>query len=232
MSAAPALDVSNPSSANALGGELATTTLSLTQRLALARPIADIAALTQAAADRDTLGDALKTIEGFFKPLKQMADKLHAAICDREKAIKAPVLALDAQIKSAMTAFKAAEDARRHEEERARAEQQRRDDQARAAVEAAALETAGETQLAESVLAEAIAAPLPVVVLADPVKAVVTFRRKWKWRYTVDAARATELLPRAYLTVDEKKLNAYAEAYKSSAALPGVHVFYEDIPIR
>ncbi len=94
------------------------------------------------------------------------------------------------------------------------------------------MESAGETELAGAVIAEAIAAPAPVVVLPDVTKGVVRFRREWKWRYTTDEARALQVLPRTYLAVDTKKIGSYARDHKGSAALPGIQVYYEDVPIR
>lgn len=232
MNTTTALDVTNPASANALGGDLATTTLSLTQRLALEGPITSLEALEQAATDRRTLGDAAKQIEAFFKPIKDMAYKLHRAICDRENAVLGPVLQRDAAHKAAITAFNDEQVRVRRQAERDEADRRHKEQQERATHEAAALEQAGETRMADAVLADAIAAPPPVVVLPDPVKAIVSFRRTWKWRYTTDEARAVELLPRAYLMVDVKKLNAYATAFKTSAALPGIQVYPDDTPTR
>jgi len=231
MSAAPVLDVADPSTANNIGTELALSTRSLTERLANA-PITDLAMLEQAVDDRRTLGAAAKSVEQFFDPLKQMAHRLHKALCDRQNAILAPILVLDGEKSRAISAFKAAQDELRRQRERELAEQQRRIDQARAAEEAAALETAGESAMAEAVLAEAIQAPMPVVVVRDEVKAVAKFRRDWKWKFTTTEDRARQLLPREYLAIDEQKLTAYAKAMKTSAALPGITVFYVDTPIR
>jgi hypothetical protein len=227
----PVLDVANPSSANAVGVDLQATTLALTEHMGTGA-ITDLEALNRAVEDRKTLADAAKKIEAFFDPIKSMAFKLHRAICDRQNAILAPVLLLDKEKSRAISAYKAAQDELRRQRERELAEQQRRIDQARAAEEAAALETAGESAMAEAVIAEAIQAPLPVVVVHDEVKAVVNFRREWKWRFTTTEERALQLLPREYLAIDERKLTAYAKAMKTSAALPGISVYYVDVPLR
>lgn len=231
MSATPALDVTNPASANSVGTELALSTQGLTQRLAGAT-VTDQPSLEQAVLDRQDIGAALKQVESFFKPIKDMAHKLHKAICDRENAILAPLLRLDADKTRAISSYKRAQDELRQQREREAAEQRRREDQTRATAEAAALESAGEPELAAAVLDESIAAPLPVVVLPDAVKATVKFRRTWKWRFTTDEARAVQLLPREFLCIDTVKLNKYAIAMRDSATVPGVTFFYEDIPIR
>jgi len=226
------LDVTQPEqSANSVGTELAVTTQALTTRLALA-PITDTASLERAVEDRRAIGDAAKRVEEFFAPLKQLAHKLHKALCDRENAITGPLLQLDGQKKAAISAFKRAQDELRFQRERELAEQRRKEDQARAADEAAALETAGEPELAAAVLAEAIAAPVPVVSIVDATKAVVKFRRIWKWKYSTDEARALQLIPREFLCVDTVRLNKYATAMRESGKVPGVTFYYEDSPIR
>lgn len=225
------LDVSNPASANNVGTELAVSMQDLTTRLALA-PIVDLDTLEQAVDDRRTLGEAAKRVEAFFDPLKQMAHRLHKALCDRQNVIMGPILLLDAEKKRAISSFKRAQDELRAQRERDEAERRRREDQTRAAAEAAALETSGEPELAAAVIAEAIAAPMPVVSIVDETKTVVKFRRVWKWRYATDEARALQLLPREFLTVDTVKLNKYATAMRESARVPGVAFYYDDTPIR
>lgn len=231
MTPTPTLDVSNPASANTVGTELATITDHLTTQLADCT-VTDHASLEQAVSDRQAIGDAAKRVEAYFKPLKDMAHKLHRAICDRENSITGPLLQLDRHKVLAIAAYKRAQDELRAQQERAQAEARRREDQTRAAAEAAALETDGESALAAAVLEESISAPLPVVALPDPTRAVVHFRRDWKWRYAVDEARAVQLLPREYLMVDPKKLTSYAKSFQGSANLPGIQVYYDDVPLR
>lgn len=231
MTAAPTLDVSNPASANTVGTELATIADHLTTQLADCT-VTDHASLEHAVEDRRRLGDAVIQVQDFFRPIKDMAHKLHRAICDRENAVLGPLLQLDRHKVLAIAAYKRAQDELRAQQERAQAEARRREDQTRAAAEAAALETDGESALAAAVLEESISAPLPVVALPDPTRAVVHFRRDWKWRYAVDEARAVQLLPREYLMVDQKKIASYAKAFKASANLPGIQVYYDDVPLR
>lgn len=201
--------------------------------------------LSQAVVDRELLGAQIKRVEAFFAPLKRMAHELHKAICDRENAILVPLKAVDRARASAISEYKAVADRAREERERVLAEDRRRDADARAASEAADLEARGQNALAAAVLAEAIAAPLPSVALRDETKDVegLKFRRAWRWRFAggptdVSAthatiiARAFAIIPREYLSIDERKISAYARAMKSAGKIPGIEIYCVDEPIR
>lgn len=223
----------SPEFAKSLGGEMETDARALVQRVG---PIAirNQSELAQAALDRQELGDRLKRIDDFFKPFTDMAHKLHKALVARRDEIKAPLETIDTKLKNAIILFKADDDRRRREEEARLAETQRKADEARAATEAAALEAAGEPELAAAVLEQAIDAPAPVVVLQDTTKVDgMSYRREWKWRWlNGDQARALQLLPREYLMPDEKRIGSVVKAMKDATKIPGVQVYYEDVPVR
>jgi hypothetical protein len=239
----PVLDI-KPEIAETIGGELVLTTQSLVSRLAITA-VTDLASCEQAVMDRQTLGAALKNVDAFFQPFTSMADKLHKALTGRRAQIKAPLERLDGIKRNAIQAFNDAQTRIRQARERELAEQRRREDQDRAAAEAAQLEHAGEHALAAAVIEEAIAAPAPVVALKNEVKAVVSFRREWKWRYSGGPknvaetppeviARTMELIPRAWLCVDEARIGTYTRAMKESGmnSIPGIEIYYEDVPLR
>jgi hypothetical protein len=222
------IDLNRPEAASTAGGELAQSTEALVARLG-AGAIVTLEELERAVRDRQAIGDQIKTVEAFFKPLKALAHQLHKALCDRESAILAPLADLDRRKAGAISAYKAAQDRARRERERELAEEQRRARETQAIAEAGALERAGEHRIAAAVVAEAIAAPAPVVVLPDATKQIdgLKFRRVWKWRLQNEA-----LIPRPYLMLDEKKLNAHASSMKESAAIPGIEFYFEDQPVR
>jgi hypothetical protein len=230
---APALDVMRPETANSVGGELAVSTSALALMLADCR-VTSMDELERAVHDRQELGAATKRVADFFTPLKTMAHRLHKALCDRENEILGPLLQLDRAKREAISVFKAEQDRIRLEAERVAADQQRRERDAAAAHEAAALERAGERELATAVLEEAITTPAPVVALPDVTRQVsgLKFTRRWLWRYAGGIARAMKLLPREFLTPDEKKIGAYARAMKGSGSIPGVEIYYVDDPVR
>jgi hypothetical protein len=117
-------------------------------------------------------------------------------------------------------------------------EEARKEEQARLTREAELLEQRGETQLANQVLEQAVNAPAPVVVLERSLPDVrgVSTTANWKWRPvggdTPQArARAVALVPREFLCLDEKKLNAHAKAHGASARVPGLE-FYDAGSVR
>src|SRR5882724_276818 len=99
---AKVIDFIDPSKANGVGTELATTTTSLVSRLSTTPAvIRDTAGLEQAVLDRQTIGDAIKRVEEFFAPFKQMAHRLHKALCDRESEILTPLRKVDGDKRTA-----------------------------------------------------------------------------------------------------------------------------------
>lgn len=174
-----------------------------------------------------------KEIEGWFKPIKDFAYRLHRAICDRESAVLRPLSAFEAAAKMNAQAFRRAEEQARRDEENRLAEIARREEQERLAREAELLEQRGEPELAAQVMEQAIHAPAPVFAIASQLSEVkgVSYRANYKWRpiggdTPANRARAEKLLPREYLSLDEKKLNAFAKAHGASARLPGIE-FYD-----
>jgi hypothetical protein len=189
--------------------------------------VCDLVTLTRAGTVRTAIGEKVKAITAKLAAPKAAAFALHRWICGLEAAALAPYELLDAYEREQIRTFHDAQSRARQQRERELAEQRRREDEARAAAEAAALERAGEHDLADAVMEEAIAAPLPVVVLADEVKAIQKFRRSWKWRLV-----KPELVPREFLIVDTVRLNKYATAMRESAQVPGVEFYPVDEPIR
>jgi hypothetical protein len=237
------VDFNEPNSAARVGGELASTALSLSERVRQTPPITDLVSLEQAALDRELLGDAMKRVEEFFRPLKSMANALHKALCDRERDILEPLRSADREKIDAIKVFHAVEQRERRRREEAEAEARRREDQDRAALEAVRLEMQGEHALAAAVVEEAIAAPTPVVVHRDEVAAVVSFTRRWKWKYQHGPAdisktppplitRTLALVPKEFLCLDEKKVGAYARSMKASGRIPGIDIYADDEPNR
>jgi hypothetical protein len=229
------IDFNQPETATTAGGELVASTSALVSRLAGPPAIVTVAEAEAAVTDRHELGAAIKTVEAFFAPLKSLAHQLHKGLCDRESAILRPLQRLDDEKRRALGDFKAAQDRARRERERALVEAQRQEREAAAVAEAGILERAGEHAIAAAVVNEAIAAPAPVVVLLDVTKTIadLKFRRVWKWRYVGDdPARALALLPREYLTADERKISAHATSMKASASIPGIEFYCDDLPVR
>jgi hypothetical protein len=204
--------------------------------------VVDVPSLEQAAALRKAIGALDHEAEAFFEPEKQRYYALHRAACAREKVVRAPLAQLDAKVATAIRLFNDAQTRLRQEQERALVEQARKDAEQRAAEEAAALE-ASDPALAAAVLEEALAAPVPVVTLPNVTAGLVTFTRRYLWRYRggpnevghtppAVVARTLSLLPREFCCVDERKLSTYARAMKGGAKLPGIEFYHVDDPRR
>lgn len=232
----------NPDTA---GAELEISTQSMVRRLGTATVLTSTADLEQAVMDRTAIGEAIRNVEGFFEEPKRLAHRMWQLLCTRERTILAPLKAVDADRKAAISAYKEAEDRARQAREREQAEIRRREAEAQATAEAAALESAGQPEVAAAVLAEALVAPAPVVSLPDATKGVegLKFRRRWCWRYAggprdvaatpaAVQARALAMIPREFLTLDETKVGAYARAMKAAGKIPGIEIYAVDDPVR
>ena len=106
-----------------------------------------------------------RAVSEWFKPLRELAHRLHRMVCDRETAILDPLVQFETLAKTNRLRLERQEaEARRREEQRL-AEEARRQEQERLAREAADLEQRNEPELARQVLEQAVHAPAPVVVL-------------------------------------------------------------------
>lgn len=228
------IDFIQPDKAKDVGSELEVSTKALVQRFGTIAVI-DRASCQQAVLDRQAIGATLKNIETFFQPFTSMADKLHKALTGRRSDIQAPLLVLDARLRSAIGTYTAEQDRLKRIEEQRLADERRREDEARAASEAAQLESAGEHAMAAAVMEEAIAAPVPVVVLPSSTTQIDGLKtvKYYKWRYVNnDPVRAAQLIPREFMAIDEKKLTAFAKGMKMTGKVPGIEFYTEELPVR
>lgn len=174
-----------------------------------------------------------KEIQDWFKPLKDWFYRAHRMVCDRENQVLQPLQAFESAGKENRLRLEREDERRRREEEQRLADEARRQEQERLAAEAAQLEANGEHALAQQVLEQAVETPAPVFAIAStlPQTKGITSRENWKWRpiggdTSAARARAVQLVPREFLCLDEKKLNAYAKAHGVSARIPGIQ-FYD-----
>ena len=241
MSTVETIDLNRPDSARHVGSQLEATALSTVDKMRGSLTITDRLSLEQVQEDRSYVFALIKQGEEFFRPLKALAHQLHAKICAREKEILEPLRTLDREQSNAIREYNALEDRRRRQREAELAEQQRRDLEAQAARDAAAYERTGDHELAAAVIAEAIAAPAPVVVLPDEVREVVSFTRRWHWKYSGGPAdvsktppeivrRTLAVIPDEFKTIDEKKIGQFARSMKSSGRIPGIDIYPTDDP--
>lgn len=178
--------------------------------------------------------DELKTIKGKAKELDELRKSMTRPLDDAKKRImeffnKPLQFLADAEglIKRSMLTYdREQERIRKEEEERlralARAEQERLEEEARARAEQMKAEGKAEEAIMEMEAVPVI--PLPSVQVEQPKVAGISRRQNWKAR-VVDPMQ----VPRQFLMVDEKALNAYAKATKGAVPVAGVEFYPEDI---
>lgn len=176
----------------------------------------------------------LKTIKGKAKELDELRKSMTRPLDDAKKRIMdffaKPLQFLnDAEglLKRSMLTYDREQERKRQEEEErlraaARAEQERL--QKEADERAAALAAEGKAEEAIEVAAAVPVIPLPTVQVERPKVAGISHRQNWKAR-VVDPMK----VPRQFLMVDEKALNAYAKSTKGAVPVEGVEFYAEDI---
>ena len=180
-------------------------------------------------ADAGEFGKLLKQkaaeVTSFFKPMKDSAYQAHKAVCDREKAMLAPLKNAESMVKKAMSDYFMERERRRKEAEEAarRAAEAERE---RKLQEAAELEAAGDKDGAESAMSEALvmdeAASYTVAPPAKPKVSGVSTSKDWEITNidpkTVPMALAgVELRP-----VDTAAVMRLIRASKGTIEIPGV----------
>ena len=150
-----------------------------------------------------------KVVEFFADPKKKAADA-HKAIVNAEKAMLMPVDTRINALKCATTRWYAAEQQRiAAEEEKARKEAE---EMAKLAAEA---EESGDSETAQEAIIAATLAQATVTVM--PKSKGTAMRELWS-AVVVDPS----LVPREYLIINQKALDALARATKGSVTIPGV----------
>jgi hypothetical protein len=218
----------------------------------------DVASCEAAVALRSTIGALVKEIEKGFEDEKSYYWNKHKAVCAEENKLLDQLLdrknisspsTIDGKLYTAILEWTAAEDQRRRDEEQRLAEAQRRDDEARAQAEASAAAQSGHHEVADAILEEAIAAPMPTVTVANVRSEVRGLRTRevWRWRFTggpskvkdilketpaATVAKVMKLLPREFCAPDVATIDAYVDAMKSKASIPGIEVYKVSVPIR
>ncbi len=161
----------------------------------------------------------------FFKPMKDAAYKSHKEICDREKAMLAPLAQAEKIVKQAMGGYAAEQERKRREAEVA-ARKAAEEEANRRLAEAIALEEQGKkaeatTAIEEAEIIDNAAGTLNVAVSTPKVKGVST-KRDWEL-VGIDAATVPisfsgiELRP-----VDKAAIMRLIRASKGSIKIPGV----------
>lgn len=154
------------------------------------------------------LNETLRRVRDLFRPAKEK----------REAAVTA--------IDNGLRGYQRAIEAQQREEARLAEQARRKQIEQEAIDRAAELEADGDVDRAQRVMESAFVpetAPPPVEISTATAKAQgLATRRTWKWRVTDPTA-----IPRAYMMVNEKMLDAKARTEKGNAQVPGIE-FFED----
>lgn len=176
---------------------------------------------------------------GFFRDIKEAANRAHKAITTKENEQLAPIKQARTQLSGLIYGYEREQDRIRREAEQKAAdeERRRREDEALKAAEAIAPSS---PEVAEQILQQEIAAPAPIVALPSTRLDVsgVSIRENWtfvyvgaspgqRWKDLTDEQRkrALSMLPREFLIPDESAIGRVAKAMKSGTKIPGVQAF-------
>ena len=175
----------------------------------LTRDVTDIefkaeSLVIQSDADYATAGEFGKMLKKkasqvttFFKPMKDSAYQAHKAVCDREKAMLAPLRNAEKIVKQAMSAYVEEQERKRREAEEAarRAAEAERE---RKIQEASVLEAAGDNEGAEAAFEEAAimddAASYAAPRKTGKSSRSTPRRSRWRWRALSSARSIRPLL--------------------------------------
>jgi hypothetical protein len=170
------------------------------------------------------LRNAARKVEDWFRPLVEAAHRAHRELTTRRGETLRPVEAECTRLTVEMSRWKAEQDRLARE----RAAQQAREEQelARSVAleEAVTLEAQGMPEEAAAVVEQAIAAPAPVIPIAQAAPKVDGISHRETWKYEVVDANQ---IPREFLSIDEKKIGAVVRALKGSTRIPGIRVYAE-----
>ena len=164
-----------------------------------------------------------KEIVSTFKDAKDKAFAAHRAVCAAEAKHLEPIQEARKIVKAKMIEWSDEQEKLRiAEEKRLQAEAKKKaEDDALAAAEAA--EKSGDSAGAAEIIAQPVEVQAVVLPKETP-KAQTVIRKVWTYRI-VNA----NLVPRTYLTIDEKKLGQQARATQDTIKVPGVEFFQKPV---
>ena len=167
-----------------------------------------------------SLKDQRRSIQEWFKPLKEKADQAHKAIIRKEKEALKPLEEAEALIAPAMLAWKREEERKAEEEaRRIREEARKREEEIRLA-EAIQAEREGYKEEAQAILEEPIDIPVVTVQTRTPKIAGLAERTTWTFRVVNE-----DLIPREYLMPNLNKIGAVVRIDKGKTKIPGIQAF-------
>jgi hypothetical protein len=126
-------------------------------------------------------------------------------------------------LKKALADYSKAQQQRRQEEQR-KADELARIERQKLEQRAAKAEAGGKIEKAELLQRQSAAIVAPVIQREAPKVAGVSMREVWKYEITDPA-----LVPREFMSIDDKKLGGYVRALKGDASVAGVRIYKESV---
>lgn len=166
-----------------------------------------------------------KTVQDYFKPLKDAAHKTHQMLCARENEFLKPLKSAEDACKAAMTAYtrKKQEEARRQQEEMRRLAREEAD---RKLAEAEAAQKNGDAKAMESAIQEAIVADqigaTQFVSCSAPKVSGISQKTDWEIVSIDDKEVPIDLNGCMLRPVDTKAVMSLIRATKGQVKIPGV----------
>ena len=157
-----------------------------------------------------------------FADSKRKAQETHKAIVAMEKEHLVPLGQAEQIIKGKMIVWTDEQERIRRAEELRLQDEARKIEEARVLAEAEAAEADGDKAAADAMLAAPILVPVVHVPTAAPKVEGVSYAETWHCEIVNPDA-----VPRQFLIVDEKALNALARAQKGAFSVPGCKAVME-----
>lgn len=169
--------------------------------------------------------DGIKQVKKYWEdPIKKQQAALDV-LKDRKNLMLDPLIQAELRIKVLVSDYRIKADKERAEAERVA--RQALEEKARAEQKALAkeMEAFGNAEVAAKTATAPVIVP-PVILQGAPKVSGIQFRDMWRAEVLDPMS-----VPREYLMVDEKKLDAIAKALKADARVPGVRFYSEKIVV-
>lgn len=172
--------------------------------------------------------ERMAQVKAYWKQPKETARAAHKAICDREKAMLAPLESADNVTRGAMKQYLSIVEARRKAEQEA-LEEARRAETERLLESALEAETDGDCAASAMAMAMAEMVEDMPVATAGPAPSAegTSIRTTWKARVVIPEEVPAYAWGMEIRKIDMSALNAIARQTKGTAKIDGV-VFYQD----
>lgn len=147
------------------------------------------------------MNDGLKAANAFFKKFSERLDSI------------------ESKFKTALIAYKTAEDQKLRADQ-AREEEKARKEREKLEAQAAKASAAGREERAAELLQRAAAVVAPIVIADAPSKVTgISMRDAWEYE-VIDLS----LVPREFMILNEKAVNAWVGSMKGDTKIPGIRV--------